>query len=142
MLNVVALTGRLTENPELKYTPQGTAVCSFDVAVERSYAKQGEARQTDFIHIVTWRGTAEFVSQYFRKGQMMALQGSIQTRSYTDSQGNSRKAFEVMASQVSFCGPKAPEQPAKPQNQPRGNERDNRIDEETYDPRLDDDLPF
>jgi len=106
MLNVVALNGRLTANPELKHTNSDIPVCSFTLAVDRSYAKQGQERQADFITIVCWRGTAEFASRYFVKGQLVAVEGSIQTRSYTDKEGNKRKAFEVAASNVHFAEPK------------------------------------
>lgn len=106
MLNVVALMGRLVADPELRQTPQGTAVTTFTLAVERSYAKQGEQRQSDFIDIVAWRGTAEFVCRYFKKGSTMAVDGAIQTRTYTDKEGKNRKAFEIIANNVHFAGPK------------------------------------
>lgn len=102
MLNVVVLTGRLTDTPELKTTGSGTSVCSFSIAVERRY-KSGEERQADFINIVTWRATAEFVSKYFKKGQMIAIEGSIQTRRYQDKEGKNRTAFEVVANNVQFA---------------------------------------
>lgn len=102
MLNVVVLTGRLTADPELKTTTSGTSVCSFSIAVDRRY-KSGEERQADFINIVTWRATAEFVSKYFKKGQMIAIEGSIQTRRYQDKEGKNRTAFEVVASNVQFA---------------------------------------
>lgn len=104
MLNVAAIMGRLTADPELRTTQSGTAVTSFTLAVDRSYARQGEERQTDFINVVAWRGTAEFICRYFTKGQMMAVTGSIQTRNYEDRQGNKRTAFEIVASDVSFTG--------------------------------------
>ncbi len=106
MLNVAAIMGRLTADPELRHTPNDIAVTSFTLAVDRSYAKAGTERQTDFINVVAWRGTAEFVCRYFTKGQMMAVSGSIQTRNYEDKQGNKRTAFEIAADQVSFCGSK------------------------------------
>ncbi len=102
MLNVVVLTGRLTADPELKTTTAGTSVCSFSIAVDRRY-KSGEERQADFINIVTWRTTAEFVSKYFKKGQMIAIEGSIQTRKYQDREGKNRTAFEVIANNVQFA---------------------------------------
>ena len=106
MLNIVCMMGRLTTDPELKHTPNGVAVTSFTLAVDRSYVKTGEERQTDFINVTAWRGTAEFVCKYFRKGQLMAVNGSIQTRGYTDKEGNKRKAFEVVADNVHFAEPK------------------------------------
>lgn len=107
-LNVVALMGRLTRDPEMRKTPQGVSVASFTVAVDRSFVKQGEDRQADFIDIVCWRSTAEFVCKYFRKGSMIALNGSIQTRTYQDKNGNNRKAFEIVADNVHFAGAKTP----------------------------------
>lgn len=106
MLNVVALMGRFVADPELKQTSSGIAVTNFRIAVDRSYVKAGTERQADFIDIVAWRGTAEFVCKYFRKGQLVAVQGSLQTRSYTDRDGNKRKAVEVIADNVHFAEPK------------------------------------
>ncbi len=102
MLNVAVLMGRLVADSELRHTPNGIAVTTFTIAVDRGYAKAGTERQTDFIDIVAWRSSAEFVCKYFRKGQMIAVEGSIQTRSYTDKDGNKRKAFEIVANNVSF----------------------------------------
>lgn len=102
MLNVVVLTGRLVADPELKHTPSDVAVTSFTIAVNRRFAKTGEDRQTDFIDIVAWRNTAEFVCRYFKKGQLIAIEGSIQTRTYQDKEGNKRKVFEVVANNVQF----------------------------------------
>ena len=106
MLNTAIIMGRLTADPELRKTTSGLSVTSFTVAVERNY-KSGEERQADFINVVAWRGTADFVSTYFKKGQMIAVQGSIQTRSYEDKNGNKRTAVEIVADNVSFCGSKA-----------------------------------
>lgn len=103
MLNIAVLMGRLVADPELRHTPSDVAVTSFTLAVDRSYVKAGAERQADFIDVVAWRSTAEFVCKYFRKGQLIAVQGSIQTRSYTDSQGNKRKAFEIVADNVHFA---------------------------------------
>jgi len=103
MLNTAILMGRLTAEPELRHTPNDAAVTSFTLAVDRSYVKSGADRQVDFIDIVAWRQTAEFVCKYFHKGQLVAVQGSIQTRSYTDKDGNKRKAFEVVAESVHFA---------------------------------------
>ena len=105
-MNKVILMGRLTADPELKTTPSGVSVASFGIAVDRKYAKQGEERQTDFINIVCWRQKAEFVCKYFVKGQLIALEGSIQTRQYQDKNGNKRTAFEVVADNVYFTGDK------------------------------------
>lgn len=106
MLNVAVIMGRLVADPELRHTPNDVAVTSFTVAVDRNYARQGTERQTDFIDVVAWRQQAEFVCRYFTKGQMIAVTGSIQTRSYEDRQGNKRKAVEIQADRVSFTGSK------------------------------------
>lgn len=108
MLNDVSLMGRLTADPELRRTPNGVSVTTFTIAVERTYTPQGQEKQTDFIDIVAWRNTAEFACKYFAKGKMMAIQGSIQTRTYDDKEGHKRKAFEVVADNVFFCGDKVP----------------------------------
>ena len=106
MLNACILMGRLTADPELRTTQNGKSVTSFSMAVERDFQQDGE-RQADFIDVVAWRGTAEFICKYFRKGRMLAIQGHIQTRTYTDKDGNKRKAVEVVADKVSFTGEKA-----------------------------------
>lgn len=95
--------GRLTADPELRRTSNDIPVTSFTLAVDRGYVKAGAERQTDFIDIVCWRGTAEFVSKYFHKGLLVAVEGSIQTRSYTDNQNIKRKAFEIVADKVHFA---------------------------------------
>lgn len=112
MLNVVALMGRLVYEPEIKTTQSGTNVCSFRIAVDRSFTRQGEERKADFIDVTAWRQTAEFVSKYFQKGSMIAIEGSLQTRQYQDKNGNNRTTTEVLASHVSFCGGKAADKPA------------------------------
>lgn len=107
MLNCAIIMGRLTADPELRTTGNGTSVTSFSVAVDRRFQRQGEEKQTDFINVVAWRQTAEFVTRYFHKGSMIAVQGSIQTRNYEDKNGNKRTAVEIVADNVSFCGSKA-----------------------------------
>ena len=107
MLNSAVIMGRLVADPELRTTGSGISVTSFTVAVDRRFVRQGEERQADFIDIIAWRQTAEFVSKYFRKGSMIAVQGSIQTRMYEDKNGNKRKAVEIVADNASFCGSKA-----------------------------------
>lgn len=106
MLNVVALMGRLVADPELRKTSSDVSVATFRIAVDRAFVRQGEERQADFISIVCWRQTADFVCKYFHKGDMIALNGRIQTRSYEDNQGNRRTAFEVVADNISFTGSK------------------------------------
>lgn len=106
MLNTCVLMGRLTANPELRTTQTGKSVASFSLAVDRDFQQSGE-KQADFISVVAWGKTAEFIDKYFRKGRMIAIQGHIQTRTYTDKDGNKRKATEVVADKVSFTGEKA-----------------------------------
>ena len=105
MINSVVIMGRLTADPELKTTNSGLSVTRFTVAVDRQYQKDKE-KKADFINVVAWRQTAEFVSRYFSKGSMIAVQGSIQTDKYKDKSGNSRTSFQVVADNVSFCGSK------------------------------------
>lgn len=106
MLNVVAIMGRLVADPELRTTPAGHSVCSFRIACDRSYVQQGQERQADFIDIVAWRQQADFVSKYFQKGSLIAIDGSLQTRQYQDKNGNNRTAVEVVANNISFAGAK------------------------------------
>ena len=103
MLNRVILMGRLTADPELRKTASDLSVTSFTLAVDRNYGK-GADRQTDFINCVAWRQTAEFISRYFSKGRLMAVEGSIQVRNYTDKNDNKRQAVEVLVSQAYFAG--------------------------------------
>ena len=110
--NLVVLTGRICNDVELKTTPSGVSVCTFSIAVDRGY---GENKQTDFINIVAWRSTAEFISKYFKKGSAIGIEGSIQTRKYTDKNGNSRTAFEVIANNTQFVEGKKAEDAVMPQ---------------------------
>lgn len=107
MLNCAIIMGRLTADPELRTTASGLSVTSFSVAVDRRFTRSGEEKQTDFINVVAWRQQADFVTKYFQKGSMIAIQGSIQTRTYEDKNGNKRQAVEIVADNVSFCGSKA-----------------------------------
>ena len=107
MINNVVLMGRLVATPELRNTQNGIALTTFTLAVERSFARAGEQRQADFITIVAWESTANFVCRYFQKGSMIAVTGNIQTRNYEDKNGNKRKAVEVVVENASFCGSKA-----------------------------------
>ena len=111
MFNLVVLTGRLTADPEIKTTTNGTSVTSFSIAVNRRY-RSGEKPQTDFINIVAWRQNAEFISKYFKKGNMIGIEGSIQTRKYTDKNGNNRQAFEVVVNNAQFVESKRDSAPA------------------------------
>ena len=104
--NKVILIGNMTADPELKQTAGGTSVCSFSIAVNRRFAKTEQGQQTvDFINIVTWRQSAEFVSRYFKKGNPILVCGQLQTRTWTDNQGQKRYATEVIADEVTFVGP-------------------------------------
>ena len=102
MLNKIVLMGRLTRDPDLRRTQSGTAVASFTLAVDRDYKPQDGERETDFIDIVAWRGTGEFVSKYFTKGRMAVVEGRLQVRDWTDKDGNKRRSTEVIADSVYF----------------------------------------
>jgi single-strand DNA-binding protein len=102
MLNKIILMGRLTRDPELRRTQSGTPVASFTLAVDRDFKSQGGEKETDFIDVVAWRNTAEFVSKYFTKGRMAVVEGRLQIRDWTDKDGNKRKAAEVIADNVYF----------------------------------------
>lgn len=104
-MNNICITGRLTTAPEIKKTTSGVSVCSVSIAVDRDYKVNGE-KATDFIICVFWRGTAEFVGKYFKKGDMIAVVGSLESRKYKDKDGNNRTVWEVKADKVNFCGGK------------------------------------
>ena len=107
-LNKVILMGHMTADPELKQTPSGVSVCSFSIGVNRRYSKADQGQQSvDFINIVSWRQQAEFVSRYFKKGSSIIVCGSLQTRNWTDNQGQKRYVTEVVADEVSFGAPAA-----------------------------------
>ena len=102
-MNQIVIMGRMTRDPELRQTPNGIPVASFTLAVDRTYTpKDGGEKQTDFIDVVAWRGTAEFVSKYFVKGQMAAVTGRLQIRDWTDKDGNKRRSAEVVADNIYF----------------------------------------
>lgn len=108
MVNNVTIMGRLTADPELRQTPNGVSTCAVNVAVERSYAPQGQDRQTDFIPVVAWRQTAEFIARNFSKGKLIAVVGQLRTRTYDDKCYPDVKYYvmELYADSVSFCGDK------------------------------------
>lgn len=106
MLNEVNIQGRLCFEPELRHTQSGIPVCSCRLAVDRDYLDASGERGTDFLSIVAWRSTAEFIARNFVKGQMMTLHGRLQARPWTDREGNKREAVEVVADNVYFAGPK------------------------------------
>lgn len=105
-MNKIILIGRLTADPALKYTQSGTAVCTFTLAVNRRFANQNGEREADFINCQAWQKTAEFVANYFKKGQQMALEGRLQVRSYDGNDGQKRWVTEVVAEQIEFVGSK------------------------------------
>lgn len=108
MLNRVILQGRLVADPELRHTQNNTAVASFRIAVDRNFgtrdANGNRQTQADFINVVAWQQTGEFISRYFTKGSLILIEGRLQVRSYTDRDGNRRSATEVVAENVNFCG--------------------------------------
>ena len=114
MINRVILLGRITQDLEMKQTPSGNNVLSFNIAVERSYAK-GEERETDFINCVAWNKTAEFIGNYFGKGRMIAIEGQLRTRTYDDKNGSRHYVTEVYVDSVSFTGEKKENGQAQPQ---------------------------
>lgn len=102
MLNKAILMGRLTRDPELRYTPNNTPVCQFTLAIDRTYSGKNQNQQADFIDVVAWRQAGEFVSQWFTKGMLMVVVGRIQSRGYTDRDGNKRTKVEVVADEIQF----------------------------------------
>mgnify|MGYP003282562831 FL=1 len=102
MLNKIFLMGRLTRDPELRRTGSGLAVASFSLAVDRDFKSQSGEKETDFIDIVAWRNTAEFVSKYFTKGRMAVVEGRLQIQDWTDKEGNKRRSSEVVADSIYF----------------------------------------
>ena len=116
-MNKVIMMGRITRDLELKTTPNGQTVCSFSIAVDRNYQKQGEEKKTDFFNVVAWRATAEFITKYFGKGRLILIEGEMQTRPYTDKNGNKSTWHEIVVDKAHFTGEKketgaAPAQPA------------------------------
>lgn len=105
-MNKIMLIGRLTKDPELRYTQSGSAVTSFTLAVNRRFQNQNGEREADFINCVAWQKSGEFVANYFKKGQLMALEGRLQVRSYDGNDGQRRWVTEVIAEQIEFVGPK------------------------------------
>lgn len=157
MLNRVVIMGRLVAEPELKTTGSGISVCSFCVAVDRNYVKQGTERQTDFINVVAWRQTAEFLCKYFAKGQLIALEGSLQSRTYQDRDGNNRSVTEVVTDNIFFTGDRRekssngsygnygvplPQEPPVQNNNSSTGTYNNGLPEDFEELPEDDDLPF
>lgn len=103
-MNKVIMMGRIANELELKTTPNGTSVCSFRIAVDRNYQVKGEEKKTDFFNVVAWRAAAEFVTRYFSKGRMILVEGEMQTRQYTDKNGNPATWYEIIADHLYFTG--------------------------------------
>lgn len=142
MLNRVVLIGRLTKDPELRYTPNGVAVTSFTLAVDRNYTNQQGKREADFINIVTWRGLAENVANYLKKGRLTAVEGRMQTRSFENNEGRRVYVTEVIADNVRFL------ESSKQQDQGNNRNQNDRYDADPFADDgspidiSDDDLPF
>lgn len=115
MLNHITVMGRLVRDPELRHTQSGLPVCSFSIACERDYKDAGGEKQTDFIDIVAWRNTAEFVSKYFTKGRMAVVDGRLQLRDWTDREGNKRRSAEILANSINFGDSRPRDTEAMPQ---------------------------
>lgn len=122
-MNIVALTGRITHDLEVKSSTAGNSVLRFCIAVDRNYQAKGQERVTDFVDCIAWRSTAEFIGRNFKKGQMIALTGEIQTSSY-EKDGQKRKSVDVVANQAYFCGGKE-----TPSAQPKATEFEEITDE-------------
>lgn len=137
-INKSVLGGRLTADVELKTTPSGVSVCSFTLAVNRKYSKEGE-QATDFINCVAWRSTAEFISKYFKKGSSLCVTGSIQTRSWTDNYGNKKFATELVADEAYFVDSKSESNAATGADVGYSAPSEPKFEEISND---DDDLPF
>ncbi len=142
MLNKVILMGRFTRDPELRSTPQGISTCAFSIAVDRNFVRQGEERKADFINCVAWRQTAEFISKYFRKGSMIALEGSLQSRSWDDADGKKRYATEVIVSQVYFAESKRDSQSEPVESNSYASNDFGSLPDPISPMGTDDDLPF
>ena len=161
MLNRVILMGRLTAEPDYRTTQSGAAMARFTLAVERDFTGQNNERQTDFLDVIVWRQRADFVSKYFHKGQLVAVQGSIQVSNYTDREGNKRRSWDIVADQVYFAEGKRdngyqnnydysrydqmtppPAQQAHQSNYSEPSSSFQSGDEGDFTPVADDDLPF
>lgn len=143
-MNRIILMGRITNDLELKTTPTGTTVCSFRLAVDRNHQKKYGEKATDFFNVVCWRATAEFVTRWFNKGNLILVEGEMQTRQYTDKNGNPQTWYEVVAENVHFTGEKtgntsveAPKAPQAGTTAPVENPANTATE-----PPADDDYPF
>lgn len=114
MFNNCTMMGRIVNDPEIRVTTGGVAFCSFRIAVDRQYKAKDEERKTDFFNVVAWRKLAEFVVKYFSKGRMILISGELQTRQYTDKNGNPATWYEIIADKVKFTGEKAKTEQTEP----------------------------
>ena len=114
MYNNVTMMGRIVNDLELKVTPNGTNICSFRIAVDRRYQSKGEERKADFFNVVAWRSNAEFICKWFAKGRMILITGELQTRQYTDKNGNPATWYEIIVNRADFTGEKKLESTAQP----------------------------
>lgn len=157
-MNKVIMMGHIASDPELKITPNGVTACSFRLAVDRNYQKKGEEKTTDFFNAVAWRATADFISKWFPKGRLILIEGELQTRQYTDKNGNPATWYEIVVDNAFFTGEKndvapqttAPQVPAAPPpratvyQQPAPQAQNTAQSAQQQDPSLsaDDDYPF
>ena len=138
-MNIIALVGRLTADPELKHTQSGIAVSRVMIAVDRAFTRQGEEKKADFINVVAWRNSAEFLCKYFSKGQRIGVQGSVRTGSYMDTNGIKRYTFEVYADRLEFVERKEQSSLSAGTNDDMG---ENQADFEDMPIPHEEDLPF
>lgn len=145
MLNVTAIQGRMVADPELRTTNNGTSVCSFTLAVQRNMKGSDGEYNTDWVDCVAWKGTAEFICKNFQKGQLVAVNGTLQTRSY-EKDGVKRKATEVLVQNANFCESRKKEEPKQSSTISRGTEPQKEYEQQAMlspdDFLGDDDLPF
>lgn len=142
MLNRITITGRLTHDPELRTTQSGISVTSFSIANQRSYKNSAGERETDFFNVTAWRATAEFVAQYFSKGSLITVDGRLESRRYTDKDGNNRVAIEIKADNVYFGESKENKGTEQPSSVQADNSGDFVPDFSAAEVTGDDDLPF
>lgn len=131
MYNKVVIMGRITQAVEVKITPQGVSVTTFSVAVDRSYSGKGQEKQTDFFNCVAWRGTAEFIANYFGKGKMILIEGELQNRTYKDKDGNNKQVTEIIVQNVHFTGEPKDSKPI-PKNEPQPQEQPEQASADNY----------
>ena len=142
MLNKVMLQGRLTHEPELKYTPNGIAIVRFSLAVQRSYVKQGEEIKSDFINCIAFKTQAEFISRYFDKGSLVVVAGELQTKTWEEDDGKKRTATEVIINEVHFCESKKTEKSSDAESKYLNDERNGIAEDSFFEEINKGNLPF